>query len=106
MPTYEYECGDCGVFDLHRGIAQRNAAASCPVCDGDAHRVIMSAPLLSSMATGTRTAHAINERAAHEPVRSSTHGPSCGCCKPKVTLPRTAESSTRSAGGRPWMISH
>jgi hypothetical protein len=41
-------------------------------------------------------------------VRSSAHGAGCGCCSSKIKLPRTAETQAapRSAGGRPWMISH
>jgi putative FmdB family regulatory protein len=108
MPTYEYQCDDCGVFDSRRTIAERDVPASCPVCAAEAVRVIRSAPLLSSLGGSTRAAHAVNERAANEPVRSSAHGTGCGCCSTKVTLPRSdsGQGETRSAGGRPWMISH
>jgi putative FmdB family regulatory protein len=108
MPTYEYECSECGVFDARRTIAERDAPASCPACAAGAARVMRSAPLLSSLAGASRVAHGINERAANEPTRSSTHGSSCGCCSGKVRLPRSAEpqAASRTAGGRPWMISH
>jgi putative FmdB family regulatory protein len=108
MPTYEFECANCGPFDAMRSIARRDAPTSCPVCEADAMRVIRSAPLLSSLSGTTRSAHAVNERAAQEPVRSSAHGAGCGCCSSKIKLPRTAEAQAapRSAGGRPWMISH
>jgi putative FmdB family regulatory protein len=108
MPTYEYECIECGVFDARRAIAERDVPASCPACAAGAARVIRSAPLLSSLAGASRAAHGINERAAHEPMRSSAHGSGCGCCSGKVKLPRSgdAQPAARAAGGRPWMISH
>lgn len=106
MPIYEYECRGCGPFDLQRPVALRNDAAACPSCAAIASRVMLSAPLLSSMHIATRTARERNERAAHEPVRSASHAPGCGCCSRKVSLPRSGEPATRSSAGRPWMISH
>jgi len=108
MPTYEYECIECGVFDARRAIAERNVPAACPACAAGSARVVRSAPLLSALAGAARVAHGVNERAAHEPVRSSTHGPGCGCCSGKLRLPRSAKAqpASRTAGGRPWMISH
>jgi putative FmdB family regulatory protein len=107
MPTYEYDCAGCGAFDALRPMSERHCAAACPSCGGDGARVIRSAPLLSSLAGAARTAHATNERAAHEPKHTSVHGPGCCCCK-VVKLPRSdaAQTAPRSPGGRPWMISH
>ena len=108
MPTYEYECAYCGPFDARRAIAERDTPASCPSCETFSARVIRSAPQLFSLGQTARSAHAVNERSAHEPVRSSAHGAGCGCCSGKIKLPRSAEAQAapRTAGGRPWMISH
>ncbi|MGI4861845.1 MAG: zinc ribbon domain-containing protein [Janthinobacterium lividum] len=107
MPTYDYDCPRCGVFAALRPIAARNAALACPSCALDAARIIVAAPVLASLSTAARGAHATNERAAHEPRRSSGHGSGCGCCGP-LRFPRAPETpaATRTAGGRPWMISH
>lgn len=105
MPTYEYECADCGVFDSRRTIAERNTPAPCPVCAAEAARVIRSAPLLSSLAGSAPAADAVNERASFESLRSSAHNTGCGCCSSKVSLPRSdsGQGEARSAGRRPWM---
>ena len=108
MPTYEFECAYCGSFDARRAMAERDTPASCPTCETLSARVIRSAPQLSSLSGVKRSAHAVNERSAHEPVRSSAHGAGCGCCSGKIKLPRSAEAQAapRTAAGRPWMISH
>lgn len=108
MPTYDYDCPRCGVFAALRPIAARNAALACPSCARDAARIIVAAPVLASLSAAARGAHATNERASHEPRRSSAHGSGCGCCAPAVKFPRAAEAQAapRTAGGRPWMISH
>lgn len=107
MPIYEYHCLDCGTFAAQRTMAQRNDAGACPYCGGAASRIIASPPVLGSLSQQNRVAHTRNERAAHEPKRSSQHGMSCACCKP-VKMPGASASptTTRAAAGRPWMISH
>lgn len=106
MPTYDYDCPRCGVFDALRAISQRHQRASCPHCGTEAPRIIVAAPALTTLSAGRRTAFSTNERAAHEPKRSSSHGMSCACCAP-VTLPKSGRAdAARSAAGRPWMISH
>jgi hypothetical protein len=53
-------------------------------------------------------AHAVNERSADSPKRSSGHGPGCGCCGGKTssgTL-RRPDGSKSFPAKRPWMISH
>lgn len=32
MPTYEYRCGRCGVFEAVRPSAQRKEPVPCPSC--------------------------------------------------------------------------
>jgi len=121
MPTYDYECADCGGFDAFRSIAQRNDPAACPQCGAGSPRVLASAPRLSCVATGTRLAIEANERSANAPISSRDyaagqagrygrmkHPAGCGCCSPGIR-----SATVRSPSGakafptkRPWMISH
>lgn len=116
MPTYEYQCDDCGVFDAMRAFDKRNDEAECPSC-GSAlcARVFASAPRLAAMAGATRKAHEINEKARHAPIRSKDYQPykhpaGCSCCSSKPGLPKatvtTKEGAKFAPSKRPWMISH
>jgi len=108
MPNYEYECGKCGGFTASRPIAERNDPLQCTDCGAPAKRVIMTAPVLPRMSAFTRKAHAINERAAHEPKQSAQHGAGCGCCSAghKASTAMPAGSPKSFPDKRPWMISH
>ena len=114
MPTYDYACRACGGFDAIRTLALRDEPAGCPDCGAAAPRVLVSAPRLALMASATRAAIAVNERARHEPKRSGAyarlkHPAGCGCC----ATSRGAGATVTGANGnkafpskRPWMISH
>ncbi len=114
MPTYDYQCHDCGGFEARRSVSERDAAICCPDCGAASERVMSAAPRLALMSDGTRRAIAVNERAAHEPKRSGDyarlkkHPSGCGCCSTSkrgatVTAPNGAKSAPNR---RPWMISH
>lgn len=46
MPTYEYECDGChGRFERRQGF-DAEPVSICPRCQGTAHRVIHSVPVL------------------------------------------------------------
>jgi putative FmdB family regulatory protein len=113
MPTYDYACSGCGGFDAFRSLAARNQPALCPDCGGASPRVFATAPRLALMDGSTRTAMATNERARHEPQRSSDyarlkHPAGCGCCstaKRGATL-QTPNGNKAFPSKRPWMISH
>ncbi len=112
MPTYDYNCRNCGGFDALRRVSERDDAAACPGCAQPSPRVFASAPRLALMDAGTRGAMAINERARHEPKRSGDyarlkHPSGCGCCstRPSATV-RAANGNKAFPAKRPWMISH
>lgn len=108
MPFYDFECPDCGSFETLRSIANRDAPALCPHCGCTASRII-TAPACTLMDAGVRSAHATNERARHEPKKSSAHvhGPGCGCGSSKSTATvKGADGSKAFPSKRPWMISH
>ena len=118
MPTYDYACTHCGPFEAVRRMAERDVPAACGQCGTPSPRAWIAAPHLADMPTDRRLAMATNERACHEPQRSSQyrHPSGCGCCK---TGARGALAGARSqldasrppaaksfANKRPWMISH
>ena len=114
MPTYDYDCPQCGGFEAFRSLSARNEAAACPACSAASARVFVSAPRLALMEGSTRSAMDVNERARHEPKRSGDyarlkHPAGCGCCS---TSSRRGATVTAANGNkafpskRPWMISH
>ncbi|MEW5722675.1 MAG: zinc ribbon domain-containing protein [Thermodesulfobacteriota bacterium] len=40
MPTYEYECGSCGLQFERRQAMSEEPLAQCPECGGPVHRLI------------------------------------------------------------------
>ncbi len=73
MPTYDYDCPQCGSFDALRSVSMRNQAAACPACGGPCARILSVAPSLALMEDGARRAMDTNERARHEPKRSGDY---------------------------------
>ena len=113
MPTYDYECRDCGGFDALRSVSRRVEPAACPDCGPAAPRVMSAAPRQALMAGSTRSAIETNERARHEPKSSKDyqrlkHPSGCGCCSSaKRGATVTAANGVKGAPSRrPWMISH
>ena len=113
MPTYEYRCSDCGPFTGRRPMSEAAEPDRCHVCGREAPRVILTAPSFAGMDGVLRTAIGVNEKAAHEPKRSSqeghhhVHGPNCGCgSKQKSRAVYGADGSKTFPSHRPWMISH
>ena len=113
MPTYDYACVHCGGFEAIRAVAQRDEPVACPDCGSASPRIFGTAPCLALMASDTRSAFAMNERARHEPQRSSDyvsrkHPAGCGCCssvKRSATV-TNARGNKAFPTKRPWMISH
>ncbi|AZY49559.1 zinc ribbon domain-containing protein [Bordetella avium] len=107
MPLYDYRCEACGDFTALRSLAQWRDPAPCPDCGQSCSRFLSGAPAVSALSSTANRAHAVNERASHEPRRSG-HGMACACCKGgSKTGGRTQADGTKSfLGARPWMISH
>src|SRR4051812_32203878 len=104
MPTYDFECADCGRFSVLKPIAQRAEPQPCPGCGRVAGRVL-EAPRLALMPQAQRHASAVNEKSRHAPRVSQAHPPGCGCASHAG-----ASSDTKAVKSfpraRPWMISH
>lgn len=103
MPVYEYCCQTCDEeFTALRPMSEHRADTVCPACGGPATRVL-SAPRLSTMDAGTRKAHQVNERSAHEPRVSKRHQCGAGCNHaPATATPLKAPNGVK----RPWMLGH
>lgn len=112
MPVYEYLCDGCGSdFTALRPMSQSSQPHPCPDCGGEAQRALLSAPAYAGMPAADRKAHAINERARHEPRSSAQlghkHGPGCGCGSGVSKATAVAPDGKKSfPTKRPWMISH
>jgi len=112
MPVYDYLCEEHGAFTAIQPMSAYADPCACPDCARQAPRVMITAPRLSVMDGARRTAHGVNERAAHEPKRSSQHGPGCGCCSTGGSRKKSSgaierpDGSKTLVGRRPWMISH
>jgi putative FmdB family regulatory protein len=72
MPTYEYECPDCGPFAEVRPMAEFDWPQPCPDCTQPAPR-LLTAPSLSGGAQEATTGTA--------PARAHMGG--CACCAPR-----------------------
>jgi putative FmdB family regulatory protein len=70
MPTYDYECADCGPFTEIRPIAEYDRPQPCPDCGLAAPR-LLTAPSLAGGA----------QEAVIAPARSHSGG--CACCAPR-----------------------
>jgi putative FmdB family regulatory protein len=66
MPTYEYRCPECAVFDLICGMGEAPDSTPCPSCGTTARRK-MSAPHLSRAGSTEFRLIDDSKRSAHEP---------------------------------------
>jgi putative FmdB family regulatory protein len=70
MPTYDYECEDCGPFTEVRPMVEYDRPQPCPDCGQEAPR-LLTAPSLGGGA----------QEAVATPARS--HAGGCACCMPR-----------------------
>ncbi len=113
MPTYDYQCPDCGGFEAIRSMSARNEPADCPHCGKAAPRVMVASFGLAYLDETTVKAMDANERARHEPKSSKNytshrHPAGCGCCSSsrKTTTVTAPNGAKAFPSKRPWMISH
>jgi putative FmdB family regulatory protein len=94
MPLYEFVCDACGPFEHVRPASESADPMRCPTCGADARRVFGGVHTARLSAT-TRSAHARNERAAHEPPRIT-----------RDEIPTTGQPRHSHGPSRPWQIGH
>lgn len=66
MATYQYQCIDCGAFDVTRPIGQAAPEEPCARC-GDPSRRVFTAPMLTRTPAALARALHAQEASAHEP---------------------------------------
>ena len=71
MPTYEYECADCGPFTEVRPMAEYDLPQPCPDCGNPAPRLLT----VAAIGGGAREDTGV--------VPAATHGGGCACCRPR-----------------------
>lgn len=72
MPTYEYECPDCGPFARNRPMAEFNLPQPCPDCTQPAPR-LLTAPALGGGAQAPEAGGSV----------ARSHPGGCACCAPR-----------------------
>lgn len=109
MPLYDYFCDACGDFRALRPMSDRDRPLDCPECGEPGQRQV-TAPQLNLMASANRTAHARNEKSAHEPAvvqrvsgaerhaHSAKHKHDHNC--------NHGHKQKSHESHRPWMIGH
>ncbi len=66
MATYEYQCRDCGRFEVHLPIGTAETECDCPHCHYPSRRVF-SSPYLSRVPPVVSAARAREERSQEAP---------------------------------------
>lgn len=111
MPLYEYACPEHGNFDEFRPSSQCNDAIHCPVCDGNAARVL-TVPRTRVLSHAVRTGMERNEKSRHDPHVCKS---GCGCssgrrkssgASTKKSQEKKSSNLTSYTGPRPWVIEH
>ncbi len=94
MPLYEFECANCGPFDVWRLMRELRNPVECPHCHSAARRVF-TPPNLVRTSQPVRKARYLEEKSAHEPdvVVKQTGGPDASARKPIVSR-------------HPWAVGH
>ncbi len=87
MASYEYRCGDDGLFEVTRPLGTPPASIVCPVCGGEGRRVF-SKPMLSLSPPALVAAIDQSEKSRDEP-EVVTSLPSTGARKRTPVLPLT-----------------
>lgn len=76
MPTYEYECQDCGPFAEFHPMSEFDRPQPCPDCSQPAPR-LLTAPALGGGAQASESGGFPS---------SGGHAGGCACCAPRPRL--------------------
>ena len=88
MPLYDYECANCGPFDVWRKMAEVSTPLSCPDCGVTAARIFTAPNISLNTGSFSRVSKSIEPRLVKRQAEPTT---------PVAQSPK---------GGRPWMIGH
>ncbi|WP_232697647.1 FmdB family zinc ribbon protein [Brevibacillus daliensis] len=101
MPTYLFQCQECGPFEETMSMSQVTERIDCPFCEQEATRLYTAPGLITSSSVIRKR---IEESAMPKVVkREHSHSHSCG-------HGTHSHSATTAAGKaspkRPWQASH
>ena len=74
MPTYQYECKRCGVFNATRPMAEFDRPQPCPECSRSSDRAFGIAPGIATGGSDART------REGSGKLNLGSHRGGCSCC--------------------------
>jgi putative FmdB family regulatory protein len=74
MPVYDYDCADCGAFEVVRRIAERDDPVACPQCGAQAARVTIAAPSVGGASSS-------GDGAGDVGSYGMSHRGGCLCCR-------------------------
>jgi putative FmdB family regulatory protein len=77
MPTYEYECADCGPFSEVRPMAEFDQPQPCPDCTTPAPRLLTAPSLVAALRKP------IPERRQHRPTQAVARAARRDGCRPR-----------------------
>lgn len=67
MAHYDYQCAECGVFEVARPLGTAEAEHACPRCSKPSRRLFAACALMSGSGPLSRAREA-DRRSAHEPA--------------------------------------
>jgi putative FmdB family regulatory protein len=92
VPTYEFFCATCGLFEQRRSLKEASDPMTCPACQVVAQRIYSTSGVILTSGAGRRRLDQ-----SPEPKVVTRQIPE------EPTLPRTLQQSARS---RPWQLGH
>lgn len=63
MPSYEFECNECGTFTKHRHFREDSSFANCPQCQAPAKRLYTTLGVVRAGSLGTPKSATTSEHA-------------------------------------------
>lgn len=82
MPTYTYDCSQCGSFALNRPLVEYALPQPCPTCGSEAPRVLSAPAVQGGRASSDPRLQCGVGSCEMDP---SMYGPGCGRCLNRAT---------------------
>ena len=79
MPTYEYDCANCGPFSAVRKISEYREPGACPQCAGLAPRAHFTSPASSGGLFARMVTSDVSAQARYVCEHGRARGGMCGC---------------------------
>lgn len=96
MPTYEYICGKCGVFEDFHSITTN--LTHCPTCGSEVRRLISQNSNIIFKGSGF---HVTDNRSSDYTKKAASENPSAGTSSTKPASESSSGSSSSTASSKP-----